>query len=284
MHQVLILNKLVFLRNWSAISHYHQCVKFLQLLEKKMDVHVDKMSVESERQEWRFFTPASLLFTFLLVQLLRATSRRCLPYSLYQYIGEFLCTFQLVTCVYENGLHLKQYGTVIYAVGLFTLSYGYSLTFDALGNPAATFEQIVKRKITVTNGLIKIILQVIGGLCAYKYITMVWHRMAPTSHHVKRLQGVFAGACDSHLQVDVVTGMICEACAMFVCRSVAGAGIGGKYYYKAVNAMTTVVVVLTGKSTSIKIDDIYPRGPGMKLVQFTILRPNPWSTCILWEV
>ncbi len=197
--------------------------------------------------EWKLFTPASLLFTFLLVQLMRVTTRRLLPYNIYQFVGEFLCSFQIVTCVYENGLHLKQFGTAIYAIGLFTLSYGYSLTFDALGNPAAVFERMVKRKLTLANGILKITLQVIAGLCAYRYITTVWTRMAPTSAHVARLQGVFAGACESHLKVDVITGMLCEACAMFVCRSVAGAGVGGKHYYKAVNAMTTVVVVLTGK-------------------------------------
>ncbi|XP_072029617.1 aquaporin-11-like [Amphiura filiformis] len=196
--------------------------------------------------EWKLFTPASLLFTFLLVQLMRVTTRRLLPSSIYQFVGEFLCSFQLVTCVYENGLHLKQYGTAIYAIGLFTLSYGYSLTFDALGNPAAVFERFVKRKITFANGVLRIIFQVVGGLCAYKYIITIWTRMAPTGAHVQRLQQVFAGACVSHLQVDMMTGMICEACAMFVCRSIAGAGIGGKHYYNTVNAMTTVVVVLTG--------------------------------------
>jgi hypothetical protein len=54
-------------------------------------------------------------------------------------------------------------------------------------------------------------------------------------------------SCVSALQVNLLTGFLAEALAMFVSRSVAGMGLGGPKYYKMVNAFTTAVVVVSGK-------------------------------------
>ncbi|XP_022099881.1 aquaporin-11-like [Acanthaster planci] len=191
------------------------------------------------------FSLVILLSTFLLTQALRVATSTILPRSIYQFVAEFLCTFQLTSCVYENGIVLGTHGTWVYAFGIFCLGLGYSLTFDAFGNPAAIFEQILKRKISVLNGALKMAAEVVGGLLAFRYMLFVWHTFAPSSVHINHAKMVRV-SCVSALQVNLLTGALVEAIAMFVSRSVAGIGLGGPKYYKMVNAFTTAVVVVSG--------------------------------------
>ncbi|XP_033639643.1 aquaporin-11-like [Asterias rubens] len=191
------------------------------------------------------FSATVLLASFLMTQALRITLRRLLPKSIYQYVAECLCVFQLTSCVLENGILLGSYGTWVYAAGLFCLGLGYSLTFDAYGNPAAMLEQILKKKISIWNGILKMIAEVLGGLLAYRYILFVWSTFATTSVHRNRAE-MMKDSCQSALQVNLMIGMCAEGLAMFVSRSVAGMGVGGPKYYKMVNSFTSVVVVISG--------------------------------------
>ena len=193
------------------------------------------------------YTTAILVVSFLITQALRVTLRRILPQSIYQYVAECLCVFQLTSCVCENGILLGNYGTWAYAAGMFCLGLGYSLTFDAYGNPAAMLEQMLKKQISIVSGILKIIAEVVGGLLAYRYILFVWSTFAPSSIHMNRAE-MMKNSCVSALQVNLLTGMMAEALAMFISRSVAGMGLGGPRYYKMVNAFTSVVVVVSGKT------------------------------------
>ena len=70
--------------------------------------------------------------------------------------------------------------------------------------------------------------------------------MAPSSSHVNRVE-IMRTSCESALKVDLLSGVVVEALAMFISRSVAGMGLGGPKYYKMANAFTSAIVVVSGK-------------------------------------
>ncbi|XP_033104098.1 aquaporin-11-like [Anneissia japonica] len=188
---------------------------------------------------------ASFIGIFIISYLLRKVLRSCLPRNIYQYIAESLCTFQLVACVYENSIIFSGYNIGVYSVVLFVLIFAYSLTFDASGNPARVFETMIKRQCSIIEGILKIALQVIGGLLAYRYVILVWKFLAPTELHTTQVE-ILDVSCDNPLKVSIVEGIIAEMLATSTARSIAGMGLGGRRFYKAVNAFTAVVVTLTG--------------------------------------
>ncbi|XP_071959088.1 aquaporin-11-like [Antedon mediterranea] len=188
---------------------------------------------------------ASFTGIFVVSYLLRKVLGKCLPQNVYTYIAELLCTFQLVACVYENSVVFSGYSITVYAVVLFMLIFAYSLTFDASGNPARIFELMVKRKCSITEGVIKMFLQIIGGLLAYRYVMLIWKMFSPTEMHTMQAE-ILDLSCDNPLKVSILEGVLAEMLATSTARCIAGMGIGGQRFYNIVNSFTTVMVTLTG--------------------------------------
>ncbi|XP_077979341.1 aquaporin-11-like [Glandiceps talaboti] len=216
-------------------------------VETAMD-SVKALAVNMDRIHCLVISLSHMVGVFVLTQVLRKISKTVLPKTIYPYVAEVICLFQLTVCSFENGLIIyPEYGIVMYAFIMYLLTVGYCITFDGHGNPCGIFHELLQKRITlasVSSAAFKMACSVIGGLVALQHVKAFWSFGALNSHlhHVD----VMKQPCHSAMKTYVIYGVTAELIATFIVRFVDGLSVGGKRWHKFVFAFVVVTVTLTG--------------------------------------
>lgn len=184
--------------------------------------------------------------TFLLCHVLRFFFRRTLPRASYPYAAEFVDTFLMVCCLYENGMVLKL-GLLPFALCLLTLSIVYAFLFEGFANPAVVLDYVIRRKVSFVAGVILVMLELIAAICAHRYTTFVWKTFAPSSRHYQAATvEMLAENCSSGLNVSPLIGFALEMSSVAFLKLVAGYYHGGRRFWRIFNGVISVVIIIFG--------------------------------------
>ncbi|GAM20189.1 hypothetical protein SAMD00019534_033640 [Acytostelium subglobosum LB1] len=93
-------------------------------------------------------------------------------------LGELLCTFFLMYIVYSAAANFKRYPNASSVVGnalaptfaVIALIYSFADVSGAHANPAVTFATVLTRKMSVTKGVLYVVMQVIGCVLAALFL------------------------------------------------------------------------------------------------------------------
>ena len=139
--------------------------------------------------------------TFLLCHVIRLFLRRALPRSSYSYAVEFVDTFHMICCLYENGMVLKE-GLVPFGLALFTLAILYAFILEGFANPAVILHYVIIGKLSVFAGALRIFIELLAGIAAYRYTVSMWAGVAPSpKHYHAALVDMLAENCSTGLKV-----------------------------------------------------------------------------------
>lgn len=160
-----------------------------------------------------------VFFTTYLCRLLRSTLRRLLKddLNIYQYAAEVISTFQLVAGMLEGDTVLEEYGYFWYGVYLWIFFISLDLTFDgnSTANACAVWHSVLIRNSTRLTGILKILLQVLGGQLAFPYMKLLW-MFSPLTKHRDRRSALLVLHCQSALKVSILEGCFAESLATFM--------------------------------------------------------------------
>ncbi|XP_071484111.1 aquaporin-11-like [Diadema antillarum] len=185
--------------------------------------------------------------TFGLCHVLRAVCRRTLPRPSYQYAVELIDTFQLVCCLFENGMVLRL-GLLPFATVLFILTILYALIFEGFANPAAVLDYILRGKLTAVAGILTILVELLGAIAAYRYTTFIWKSSwapSPRHFHAATVE-MISENCSAGLNVSPFVGFAVEMLSVTFLKLVAGVFQGGRRFWRLINAVISVLVVIYG--------------------------------------
>ncbi|XP_054767340.2 aquaporin-11-like [Lytechinus pictus] len=184
--------------------------------------------------------------TFALCHVLRFFLRRLLPRASYPYAAEFVDTFHMICCLYENGMVLKL-GLLPFAVCLFTLSIVYAFLFEGFANPAVVLDYVLRRKVSFLTGVFRVMLELIAAIVAYRYTTFVWKTFAPSSRHYQAATvEMLAENCSTGLNVSPLLGFAFEMTSVAFLKLVAGYFHGGRRFWRIINGVISVAIILFG--------------------------------------
>lgn len=160
-----------------------------------------------------------VFFTTTLCRYVRSLLRRLLKddINIYQYVAEVISTFQLVTGMVEGDTILEEYGFYWYGLYLWVFFISLTLTFDgdSTANACAVWHSMLVRNCTRLTGILKILLQIIGGQLAFPFVRFLW-RFSPLAKHRAKRSSLVALHCQSALKVSILEGCFAESLATFL--------------------------------------------------------------------
>uniref|UniRef100_A0A0N4Z538 Aquaporin n=1 Tax=Parastrongyloides trichosuri TaxID=131310 RepID=A0A0N4Z538_PARTI len=138
-----------------------------------------------------------------------------LPYIL---LIEAIGTLQMCTCVYENGLMVKNYGPMGFFFTVSTLlCFAGSWNRGAFVSPLAPFEMYFYKSISLTKFLMVVVGQVIGGANAFFSAKILWYY---TQHYTGEHEFALKSSekCVLGFKVDYIYVILFEAFGCFMIR------------------------------------------------------------------
>lgn len=145
--------------------------------------------------------------TVILGRLLRIINKEVSPLSLQPYIADMITTFQVCACSLENVMIKNSYGTLGYALILFTLGVWVSFTVkEGKGNPCANIVTYMKGEQGILKTLLRVALQLAGGLISFRWARGFWY-LGLTDGHNQRFRMLH---CNAALSVPFPVGLTIE--------------------------------------------------------------------------
>uniref|UniRef100_A0A915EJI1 Aquaporin n=1 Tax=Ditylenchus dipsaci TaxID=166011 RepID=A0A915EJI1_9BILA len=131
------------------------------------------------------FFPAIICIAYYAVVLFLAEiSRKLVDVTLkkkngllYVFLIELIGTAQQATCVYENGVMIKNYGVwgFFLTVASLLLAIGGIINRGAFISPLAPIEMYTQGKINTEKLMVLLLAQTIGGLSAFRFANTLWY-------------------------------------------------------------------------------------------------------------
>ncbi|WAQ93961.1 hypothetical protein MAR_006432 [Mya arenaria] len=128
----------------------------------------------------KFVSPfnASIMYfiiTMLMGWTLRAINHTITPEPLKSYVGSFLATLEMCAYFFENNFIFKNFGSVWLFIAVIIQCFIANRTyFGNSENPCHAFTQLLEKKISITEGLIRIGVQTLAGLASYRFARTLW--------------------------------------------------------------------------------------------------------------
>jgi hypothetical protein len=139
---------------------------------------------------------------------------------------EFAASLQMCTCVYENGVILKNYGVIGFfftVIGL--LIAGGIVNRDALVNPLPVFEGLYKNAISLDRAVVILSAQLVGGGLAFRLAEYIWYlTMDLVNDHQYFYENL---PCTFAFKHSLLVAMIYEVAGCFCLRFI-GAKLPGR--------------------------------------------------------
>lgn len=127
---------------------------------------------------------------------------------------ELIATAELCACCFELIIVADNYGVFAYAVYLFLLTVWWSSVWDdATACPYNPLEEILEGTKSITNAIMIIFSQVLGGLVIYQYVRVIWTIELAETHRGRAYED-----CVADLTVPMAVGAAIEGLATFLCR------------------------------------------------------------------
>jgi hypothetical protein len=130
-----------------------------------------------------YFIPLLVSITFYvavfaLAEICRRITDRFISPKKYihTFLMEFAASVQMCTCVYENGVILKNYGVIgffLTVIGL--LIAGNYANRGAFVNPLPVIELLYKNVISIERAIVLLSAQLVGGGLAFKTASYIWY-------------------------------------------------------------------------------------------------------------
>ena len=148
-----------------------------------------------------------------IARTLRWVVKRYIPTNLQIYFHAFINAWQGCSCSLENSITKRYYGKIAYCVQSFVLAFWFQWTWPPLtsGNPCGNWMHFIEGRARFFSTLLKMTLQMLGGLTAYRYARFFWY-LELCNGHAQRYSMI---ECFSDLKVAVPIGFMLEFLASF---------------------------------------------------------------------
>ncbi|XP_052799934.1 aquaporin-11-like [Mya arenaria] len=147
------------------------------------------------------------IITMLMGWTLRAINHTITPEPLKSYVGSFLATLEMCAYFFENNFIFKNFGSVWLFIAVIIQCFIANRTyFGNSENPCHAFTQLLEKKISITEGLIRIGVQTLAGLASYRFARTLWSLDMVPDHRERYLET----ACASDLNVTFLVGFLIE--------------------------------------------------------------------------
>lgn len=105
----------------------------------------------------------------------RALNDKMTPEPIKTHVANFLATLEMCAYFFENNFIYKHFGSIWLFIAVVIECFIANRTFfGASENPCHAFTQLLEKQISVTESLIRIVIQALGGLASYRFARMVW--------------------------------------------------------------------------------------------------------------
>ncbi|GAB1610520.1 aquaporin-11-like [Argonauta hians] len=177
-----------------------------------------QMVVGESLPEGQYLEPYMASITYFLIVItlglvLRKLTKVIMPGQIQVFLLEFIATMEVCSYFFENNFVLKHYGYGAFFVAIVLEILISNRTLGgASENPIKALDEFSERHIGFDKALLKIVVQCLGGLAAYRLAKLVWSLDMIEDHHLR----FYEVTCETDLVTSILLGFMVEMGAAFI--------------------------------------------------------------------